>query len=192
VQQFFEISFVSPGGWQVPANFCLCECSGRVLGSCGFDIGAITKERDFTDIALQKYKAWLSEGVPDSMPIVVIFQLKVSGSFAGVDPLMFWKEIAGDRTNANKFGGSFLLPVASMVLALPAGESVDEFTFSSTQRTLTASRNSLSPTHLEQITVVRMFIRNFGWSPQDPAVWLGERERNMTKRRVRRRRSECK
>ncbi len=30
-----------------------------------------------------------------------------------------------------------------------------------TQRTLTESRNSLSPTHLEQTTVVRMFIRNF-------------------------------
>ena len=64
-----------------------------------------------------------------------------------------------------------------MVLALPAGESVDEFTFSSTQRTLTAARNSLSPTHLEQITVVRMFIRNFGWSPQDLGVWL-ERARD--------------
>ena len=64
--------------------------------------------------------------------------------------------------------------MASMVLAVPAGESVDEFTFSSTQRTFTVDRNSLSPSQLEQITVVRMFIRNFGWSPTDLAVWLAK------------------
>jgi hypothetical protein len=173
VQQFFESALFHPGVGKFLPTFVSASILEECWEAVDLDIGAITKERDFPDIALQKYKAWLSEGVPDSMPSVVTAQLKVSGSFAGVDPLMFWKEIAGDRTNANKFGGSFLLPVASMVLALPAGESVEEFTFSSTQRTLTALRNSLSPTHLEQITVVRMFIRNFGWSPQDLAVWLG-------------------
>jgi hypothetical protein len=30
-------------------------------------------------------------------------------------------------------------------------------------------RNSLSPSYLEQITVVRMFIRIFGWSQR---IWL--------------------
>ena len=65
-----------------------------------------------------------------------------------------------------------LLPVASMLLALPAGESVDEFVFSSSGRTHTKDRNRMSPARLEQITVLVMFIRNFGWSLDKFHAWV--------------------
>jgi len=97
--------------------------------------------------------------------------------------LEFWQAIANNRElSPNEFGGSFLLPVASMLLALPAGESVDEFTFSSSQRTLTKDRNSLSTAHVEQITVIRMFIRNWGWSPAQLASWIDEAQKEHEKR----------
>ncbi len=169
---FLKAALFHPGIGKYLPTFVSEEVLADCWDAVEVDIGTISKERDFTDIALKKYRIWLQDNVPMPMPDIVIAHLKIGGSFAGIDPLAFWKEIANDRTNANVFGGSFLLPVASMVLALPAGESVDEFTFSSTQRTLTVDRNSLSPTHLEQMTIVRMFIRNFGWSPKDLAVWL--------------------
>ena len=33
-------------------------------------------------------------------------------------------------------------------------------------------RNGLSPVHLEQITVITMFIKNFGWSQEEMIEWL--------------------
>ena len=172
---FLKAALFHPG----IARFLPHFVSQKVLEECWdavkADIETLEKDTVFPLTGLERYRTWLAEEPAESMPPVVIAELKLSGSFAGCDPLVFWKEVAVGQTNAKKFGGSaYLLPVASMVLALPAGESVDEFTFSSTQRTLTAARSTLSPTHLEQITVVRMFIRNFGWSPQDVALWLGK------------------
>ncbi len=57
-----------------------------------------------------------------------------------------------------------LLDVAAMMLCHPAGESFDEFSFSSAGGTLTKLRNSMGPLRVEQCTVIRMYIRQFGWS----------------------------
>ena len=59
-----------------------------------------------------------------------------------------------------------------MLLALPAGESQNEFVFSCSGRILTRDRNSLSPMRLEQLTIIVMFIRNFGWSQSELMDWL--------------------
>ena len=61
-----------------------------------------------------------------------------------------------------------------MLLATPAGESVDEFSFSSSQRTLSKERSSLLATNVEQITVVRMFIRSFGLTFKHVDDWMGK------------------
>jgi hypothetical protein len=65
-----------------------------------------------------------------------------------------------------------LVPVAAMLLAVPAGESRDEFVFSDTGRTFTKDRNLLSPLNLEMVTVITMFIKNFGWSQVEVAAWF--------------------
>jgi hypothetical protein len=65
-----------------------------------------------------------------------------------------------------------LVPVAAMLVALPAGESRDEFAFSETGRVFTKDRNALSPWNLEMVTVITMFIKNFGWSQEHVNSWL--------------------
>jgi hypothetical protein len=59
-----------------------------------------------------------------------------------------------------------------MLLALPAGESHNEFVFSTSGRVYTRDRNSLSPMRLEQVTVIVMFIRSFGWSQRQLMEWV--------------------
>ncbi len=185
---FLKASLFHPG----IAPFLPCFVPEHVLEECweaiACDMEAIsTKNLDYSSLSLSKYRKWIKSLCVLPMPDVVLALLKDGGFYAGYRPLEFWQAIANNREMiANEFGGSFLLPVVSMVLALPAGESVDEFTFSSSQRTVTKDRNRLSPTHIEQITVIRMFIRNFGWSPTQLGVWLEEahqeQERRMAER----------
>jgi hypothetical protein len=59
-----------------------------------------------------------------------------------------------------------------MLLALPAGESHNEFVFSCSGRILTRDRSSMSPMRLEQVTIIVMFIRNLGWSQHQLMNWL--------------------
>ena len=59
-----------------------------------------------------------------------------------------------------------------MLLALPAGESHDEFVFSASGRVFTKDRNRLSGATLEQVTVIVMYIRNFGWSQSKMVKWI--------------------
>jgi hypothetical protein len=59
-----------------------------------------------------------------------------------------------------------------MLLAMPAGESYDECVFSASGRVLTKDKNALSPLRLEQIVVIVMFIRNFGWSHTQLNEWM--------------------
>jgi hypothetical protein len=55
------------------------------------------------------------------------------------------------------------------------------FVFSASGRVLTRDRNALSPLRLEQITVLVMFIRNFGWSQSEMMAWLREALTNAKK-----------
>jgi hypothetical protein len=94
--------------------------------------------------------------------------LKKSGLYGTTDAMSFWRSIANETGNPFQS----LLPVAAMLLALPAGESHNEFVFSASGRVLTRDRNQLSHVRLEQITVLVMFIRNFGWSHTQMMSWL--------------------
>ncbi len=141
-----------------------------------------SKNKKFGELALGGYREFLTMRRVDPLPDIVLSTMKDGGYYAGYRPLEFWQSIANHREGENEFGGLYLVPVASMVLALPAGESVDEFTFSSAQRTLTKERNRLSPTHIEQITVVRMFIRNFGWTPAQLSTWIREAQTEHDRR----------
>ena len=94
--------------------------------------------------------------------------LKANGVYGQTDAMSFWKGIG--KEVGNPFAS--LIPVAAMLLALPAGESHDEFVFSCSGRIYSRDRNSMSPLRLEQVTVLVMFIRNFGWSQQQLMAWL--------------------
>jgi hypothetical protein len=67
-----------------------------------------------------------------------------------------------------------------MLLAHPAGESVDEHVFSGSQRTLTKDRNRFEYGTIEEITIIRVFIKNFGFSVTKLDEWVKE-----TKTRIR-------
>jgi hypothetical protein len=96
--------------------------------------------------------------------------LKENGVYGGIDALSYWRNIGKDV--GNPF--SALLPVASMLLALPAGEAHNEFVFSCSGRIFSRDRNSMSAMRLEQVTVLVMFIRNFGWSQNKMMGWLNK------------------
>jgi hypothetical protein len=95
-------------------------------------------------------------------------KLKEDGIYGLTDAMSYWKGIGLDIGNPM----ASLLPIASMLLALPAGESHNEFVFSSSGRVYTRDRNAMSPMRLEQVTVLVMFIRNFGWSQSQLMKWL--------------------
>jgi hypothetical protein len=85
--------------------------------------------------------------------------------------MLFWRSVAkGNHPKARSL--SFMLPVAAMLLAHPAGESIDEFAFSTSGRILSKERNRLAPQTVEKLTVIRMFINNFGMSYEDLDTWV--------------------
>jgi hypothetical protein len=106
--------------------------------------------------------------MPDAMPWA---EMKKDGTFGGFNHIDFWKTVTRD-TNFHEGAFAPLKSLAGMLLATPAGESVDEFCFSSSQRTLSKDRNALSGPKVEQITVIRMFIRNLGLTPLEFERWL--------------------
>jgi hypothetical protein len=61
-----------------------------------------------------------------------------------------------------------------MLGSMPAGESIEEVTFSSTDATMQKNRASLGVSRIEQITVIRMFIRRQKWHPAEFANFLNE------------------
>jgi len=97
--------------------------------------------------------------------------LQDSGKFNGVNPMEFWKSVV-DKKHRLAMELAYLVPTAAMLLSLPAGEAIDESTFSSTGRTLTKDRASLNANTIELITVIRMFIDRFGISLNDFNEWV--------------------
>jgi hypothetical protein len=103
--------------------------------------------------------------------------LKKTGLYGMTDAMSYWRSVA------NGTGNPFhsLLPLAAMLLALPAGESHNEFVFSTSGRVFARDRNALSHWRLEQVTVLVMFIRNFGWSHSQMMTWLQDSLAKATK-----------
>lgn len=94
-----------------------------------------------------------------------------SGQYRGVQALEWW---CTQRNVSQTRWLDQLSGVAAMMLSLPAGESHDEFVFSDTGRTFSKGRASLSHERLEQVTMITMLIRNFGWNPSTLSAWVAE------------------
>ena len=85
------------------------------------------------------------------------------GDFGDFNHMEFWKQVALSPPHEDiELKG--LLCVASMFLAVPGAEAADERTFSSTGGTLTKFRTQLLSATIEQLTVVRMYVKRCGIS----------------------------
>jgi hypothetical protein len=130
------------------------------------------EEDDFSFIKLsleyyQKHFIGTSLTLPDQLPWQSLFE---KGEINGYSHMDFWKQVV----TVNKFGGkcSHLIQVAAMLLAHPAGESIDESAFSGVGSTMRKDRSRLSPHRIEQISIIRSYIRNFKWNPQKLQEWM--------------------
>ncbi len=107
------------------------------------------------------------------------------GKFGGVSALEQWQEVVKLPLNSRDPGAlKSLIPLASMLLAAPAGESRDEFTFSVSGRIFTKDKNCMSPMHLEMYTVITMYLRNFGWSQKDAMAWVMQLLKDAHKKKL--------
>ena len=139
--------------------------------SVELDIDALAGEgaddkAEITKLVFRRYLKNCKDRAP--VPFLSFDALKQTGMYGQTDALSYWRGIGQDT--GNPFCA--LIPIATMLLALPAGESQNEFVFSCSGRILTRDRNSLSPMRLEQLTIIVMFIRNFGWSQSELMDWL--------------------
>jgi len=126
----------------------------------------------FVSISLKFYRETII-GDTIKLPVSLPWKdLTEKGSINGFGHLEFWKDVAGKGFQFHNGKCAHLKKVASMLLAQPAGESIDESTFSSVGVTMRKERSRLAPMKIEQITIIRMFIRNFKWDPYLLHKWF--------------------
>jgi len=102
----------------------------------------------FTDAAIEFYrKNCIPEQPEEEIGEELDWEELQKGTVGGMNHMEFWKSVIADA-DFKVSGGPVIelkwchaaLPSAAMHLSLPAGESIDEFSFSSSQRTLTKER----------------------------------------------------
>ncbi len=128
-------------------------------------------DADATELVRAALGLYRKKHLPTGVvPSIDISEISKDGLFWGCNHMVLWKSIAnGSHSKASQLQA--IVPVGSMLLAVPASEAVDEFTFSSSGQTLTKGRYCLSAMTIEQVTVLRMFIRNKGFSPIEFDKW---------------------
>jgi hypothetical protein len=104
------------------------------------------------------------------------------GSFLGQNHLGYWKSIVENKIAGAHFLAS-LVPVAALLLAQPAAEAIDESSFSAAGQILTKHRVSLSPVTV-QATIVKVFIRRRGFSPQAFDAWYKQKKVKFSKEKA--------
>ena len=136
------------------------------------DISALSGEGTLqTEFACVAFDRFLEQAKKHNTPKVGLKELFTMGQIGGVSAIEYWRSVIASAEDPN--GLKLLIPVAAMLLAAPSGESRDEFVFSVAGRVLSKERSNMSPLHLEMVTVIVMFIRNFGWSQKDAEKWVG-------------------
>jgi hypothetical protein len=170
---FLKSGMLHPGVFKVllqtkcVPSFVFDECWDSIMS----DAESVGLTRAFAELSKNAYCTYVQ-----NMPIwsrkMEWEALFDSGKVCGVSALEFWKSVLDPKSDVKMKELQFLAPVAAMLLAQPAGESVDEFAFSSSGMTLTKERSSLGQAQIEMLTVIRMYIRNFGWSPNAIDEWV--------------------
>jgi hypothetical protein len=157
---FLKAGLLHPGVGKV----LLSVVSEKIIDACFEsmlkDATALSARLPLVRAGFEVYRAELlgaKAQMPDAMPWA---EMKKDGTFGGFNHIDFWKTVTKDEFSwwglrtVEKFGWH--------ASGCSCGESIDEFCFSSSQRTLSKDRNALSGPKVEQITVIRMFIRNLG------------------------------
>lgn len=176
VNNFLKASILHPGVASVVKSFVDEDVFEACIASIKED--ALTLDEDcgpFFDPAIQHY---LDKVVGVKQEFDENFswdELQQNGKFRGVSHLDYWHTVAEGKDR--KVGN--LVGCAAMLLTLPAGESIDEGSFSSSQRTLSKERSTLLPVTVEQITIIRMFIRSFGLTPNHVDSWIKTQMMNV-------------
>lgn len=98
-------------------------------------------------------------------------ELVTTAKVCNVQHMEFWRSVVL-KQHQNQLSLQMLVPLAAMVLALPASEAIDESVFSRTGRLLTKSRTSLSDPNVERITVIRMYTETFSLSINKLNSWV--------------------
>ena len=100
-------------------------------------------------------------------------ELSEAGTFWTVNHMDYWKAIATDQTNKMQINClKSLITVAAMLLAVPSSEAFDEVAFSSSGKALTKERTALANHTLEQLTVIRMYVKDLGISINEFGEWV--------------------
>jgi len=188
---FLKAALLHPGVSAVISKFLpvklIDKCYDAILEDAEVFVGDKSNPRyqmqkNFLTLSLQAYRAYVGSVAPPDIPDadysnyvsdVDFSQVRAVGEVLGHDHIGFWGKVAKEGQLFLEGSLLYCLPVAAMLLAQPAGEAVDEFAFSSSGATYTKTRSSLSPMRVEMITVIRMFIRNFKWSPSKIDEYLG-------------------
>jgi hypothetical protein len=164
------------------------EVSSKMIATCFDSIYedalALEDEKEritnsmFIKLSLKYYNENII-GSSVSLPLVLPWaRLFENGCLIETSHLQFWHQVANNGLEFHNAKCCHLLKVVSLLLAQPAGESIDESTFSSVGGTMRRDRLSLSPNTIEQITILRMFIRNFKWNPTAIQEWLELHNKN--------------
>ncbi len=134
----------------------------------------------FVKPSLQAYRK-LINNISGPVPAVSLPALtSTQGSFYGFNHMEFWRSVATNQMPQSRHLQS-LVPIAAMLLAVPAAEAVDEFAFSSAGSILTKGRVSMLPQTLEQVTVIRRFIQSNLVALSAVLAWLTDLRKTMKK-----------
>jgi hypothetical protein len=150
---------------------------GNLIEECFHSIleDAISLEHDmqeFVQLSLKFYRENIIS-TPLELPNAINWSLlNKDGKIDNLFHMDFWQAIATRNLHNGKC--SHLINVAAMLLAQLAGESIDESAFSGVGATMRKDRLNLSTARIEQITIIRSFIRNFKWSPEKLQKWISE------------------
>jgi len=118
----------------------------------------------------------------------MLFQQDVNATIKSVeyDPLVFWRKVVQNHDDitqkipSTQFRNTLkaFAPVAALLFSIPAGSSPSEREFSSAGRTYTNLRNLLSDATLEQLVVVRHFMKQDEYSFESLVTLVEQRLEN--------------
>jgi hypothetical protein len=144
--------------------------------------------KDFLEPALKLYERKVI--VPDELPLINLHEIITTGCFLGQNHLAFWKSVVENKISDSPFLAS-LVPVAALMLAQPAAEAVDESSFSSAGQILTKHRVMMSPVTMEQATIIKVFLRRKGFSPQAFDAWYNQKKKTFMEEKARKKKEKA-
>ena len=122
-------------------------------------------------VVLRSYLTLVEAIGQDTSQSLQFDDLVSTGKVCDVQHMDFWGSVVR-KEHENHLFLQMAVPLAAMMLALPAAEAIDETVFSRTGRTLTKSRTALTDPNVERITVIRMYVESHSLSVEKLNSWV--------------------